>query len=253
MHESEGKYVVRMTLSERLQHGLLIVSFVLLVLTGLPLIVYEWKVVQLVFLDKFSFALRGILHRAGAVLLIGLCLWHLLYMVFTRRGRETARELMIRKKDLTDALESLMYNLGFTSWLHRRGILAGFLERRPYWLFREPPRYGRYNFIEKFEYLAVAWGSVVMIATGFFMWKVELAMRVIPRYVFDVLVIIHGYEAVLAFLAILIWHMYNVHFSPAAFPMSKVWLTGKISRKQLMEEHPLEYEQLTKRQEGEEL
>ncbi len=245
------EYFVRMSLLERLQHGLLIVSFSLLVLTGLPLIVYEWRPLQALF-SFFTFYLRGVLHRVAAVMLIGLSVWHLLYMLLTARGRETLRELRLRTRDLKDAFEIFMYNLGTTPWLYRKGILADFFRRHPYWLFQDPPRYGRYNFIEKFEYMAVVWGSFVMILTGLFMWKVELAMRLFPKYVFDLFVAIHSYEAILAFLAIIIWHMYNVHFSPAAFPMSKVWLTGKISREQMMREHPLEYEALQKKRRDEE-
>jgi cytochrome b subunit of formate dehydrogenase len=240
-------YFVRMTLQERLQHGLLIVSFFLLVLTGLPLIAYEWKPLQALFFFKFSFYLRGVIHRIAAVMLIFVCVWHAIYAIFTPRGRETIKTLVFRKKDCTDAFETLMHNLGFTSWLYRRGKFRGFFERHPYLLFKEAPRYGRYSFIEKFEYLAVVWGSVVMILTGFFMWRVELAMQLIPKYVFDVFVAIHGYEAILAFLAVIIWHMYNVHLSPPVFPMSRVWLTGKISRKELMEKHPLEYEELRRK------
>jgi cytochrome b subunit of formate dehydrogenase len=240
-----------MTLHERLQHWTLILSFGLLVLTGLPLIVYDWKPVQLLFFFSFSFELRGVVHRVGAVLLIALCIWHLAYAIFTARGRETVRALMPEMKDLRDALESLMHNLGLTSWLYRRGLFIRFFRRYPYWLFMEPPRYGRYTFIEKFEYLAVVWGSLVMIVTGFFMWQVELAMRLFPRYIFDIFVTIHSFEAILAFLAILIWHMYSVHFAPHVFPMSKVWLTGKMSREQMIREHPLEYEEMIRRQGGE--
>src|SRR5262245_61678381 len=238
---------VRMSLQERLQHGLLIVSFFLLVLTGLPLIVYEWKPVQALFFFKFSFYVRGLIHRIAAVMLICLCIWHAICAVSTVRGRETIKALVFRKKDFADAVETLMHNLGFTAWLYRRGKFRGFFERHPYLLYKEAPRYGRYSFIEKFEYLAVVWGSVVMILTGFFMWQVELAMQLIPKYVFDVFVAIHGYEAILAFLAIIIWHMYNVHLSPLVFPMSRVWLTGKISRKELMEKHPLEYEEIERK------
>jgi len=245
------EYFVRMSLQERLQHGLLIVSFSLLVVTGLPLMAYEWRPLQALF-SFFTFYLRGVLHRVAAVMLIVVSVWHLLYMLLTARGRETLRELRLRARDLKDAFEIFMHNLGTTSWLYRKGILADFFQRHPYWLFPDPPRYGRYNFIEKFEYLAVVWGSFVMILTGLFMWKVELAMRLFPKYVFDVFVAIHSYEAILAFLAIIIWHMYNVHFAPAAFPMSKVWLTGKISREQMMREHPLEYEALQKKLRDEE-
>lgn len=236
------EYFVRMTLHERFQHWILILSFGILVLTGLPLVVYDWKPVQLLLFLNFSFQLRGILHRIGAAMLIGLCLWHLIYVIFTARGRETVLALMPKMKDLTDAFDLLMHNLGFTSWLFRKGILIDLFRRHPDWLFLEPPRYARYNFIEKFEYLGVVWGSAVMIVTGFFMWQVELAMRLFPRYIFEVFVTIHSFEAILALLAILIWHMYSVHFAPEVFPMSKVWLTGRISKEQMMREHPLEYE-----------
>jgi cytochrome b subunit of formate dehydrogenase len=246
----EPEYFIRMTLNERLQHGALILSFFLLVLTGLPLIAYDYWPVKLLFFLNFSFELRGILHRVGAVVLILLCVWHLVYAVFTARGRETIRALMFRRKDLSDALQSLMHNLGLCSWLYRRGYFTGFFARHPYWLFREAPVYGRYNFIEKFEYFAVTWGTIVMILTGFFMWQVELAMRIFPKSMFDVFVTIHGYEAILAFLAIIIWHMYTVHLSPESFPMNKVWLTGKISRGQIEKEHPLEYREIQNRKGG---
>jgi len=83
----------------------------------------------------------------------------------------------------------------------------------------------------------------VMIFSGFFMWNVELSLRLFPLWVHDIFIIIHGYEAILAFLAVIIWHMYNVHLSPEVFPMSKVWLNGKITGKELRLLHPLEYEQ----------
>jgi cytochrome b subunit of formate dehydrogenase len=242
---------VRMTLQERLQHGVLIVSFLMLVATGLPLVIYEWNLVELVFLSRFSFALRGALHRAGAVLLIVLALWHAGYLALTARGRETARAMMFGAKDFRDAFEILVHNLGITAALERRGIGANFFRRHPYWLFAEAPRCGRYSFIEKFEYLAVVWGSLVMIGTGLLMWRVDLAMRLFPRYVFDVFVTIHSYEAILAFLAILVWHMYNVHLAPGVFPMSRVWLTGRISRAVLERDHPLEYEAIERARRGE--
>lgn len=235
---------LRMTRQERVQHVVMIVSFALLVATGLPLVFYEWKPLALVFPSGSAFALRGTIHRTGAVLLIGLAVWHALYVASSRRGRATFRALMPGFCDLRDALQAFMHNLGVAEALERRGFARAFFRRHPWWLFREAPRYGRYNFIEKLEYLAVVWGSAVMIATGFFMWRLDLAMKLFPRYVFDVLATIHSYEAVLAFLAIVVWHMYNVHFAPGVFPMSRVWLTGRISRERMIAEHPREYEEL---------
>ncbi|MDH7512710.1 MAG: hypothetical protein QHH14_07180 [Clostridiales bacterium] len=104
--------------------------------------------------------------------------------------------------------------------------------------------FGRYNFIEKFEYWALGWSSLIMIFTGFFMWQVELSLRLFPLWVHDIFIIIHGYEAILAFLSISIWHMYNVHLNPEVFPMSKVWLNGRITGRELRLLHPLEYQKI---------
>ena len=90
----------------------------------------------------------------------------------------------------------------------------------------------------------MAWGSFVMIFSGFFMWNVELSLRLFPLWVHDIFVIVHGYEAMLAFLAVIIWHMYNVHLNPEVFPMSKVWLNGKITGHELRTLHPLEYRKI---------
>jgi cytochrome b subunit of formate dehydrogenase len=78
------------------------------------------------------------------------------------------------------------------------------------------------------------------------LWFQEASLALFPMWVLDIIRIVHGFEAILAFLAIIIWHMYNVHLNPEVFPMSKVWITGKISKEELMEHHPLEYEEMLK-------
>lgn len=108
------------------------------------------------------------------------------------------------------------------------------------------PKFDRFNFIEKFEYLALAWGSVVMIVTGFALWFQDQAMVVLPKWTLDIAKVIHSYEALLAFLAIIIWHFYHVHLNPEVFPMSRVWLSGEISEHEMKTLHPLEYERIMK-------
>ena len=233
-----------MTLAERLQHGILISCFVLLVVTGLPLLTRPTSDTNGLFIFDWGFRLRGILHRTAGVGLIAVSLFHLYYISFTRRGREIFLALMPRLKDATDALQAFGHNLGFSEWLYRKGILKNFFDRHPFWLFAEAPQYGRYNFIEKFEYLAVIWGNFVMIFTGFFLWTTNLSLRLFPLWIYDIFKIVHGYEAILAFLAIIVWHLYNVHLSPGVFPMSKVWLNGKISGRELREHHFLEYQSI---------
>jgi len=240
----DDEIFLRMNLAERIQHILLVVSFTLLVLTGLPLMFYELRIFKSIFSLENAFAFRGLLHRAAAVILIVDMAWHSAYTVLTRRGRQNFRELLPGWKDGRDAVALFGYNVGLSGWLYRKGILKAFFDRHPFWKFENPPEYGRYNFIEKFEYLSVAWGSVVMILSGFFMWNVELSLGIFPLWVHDIFVIAHGYEAMLAFLAIIIWHMYNVHLNPEVFPMSKVWLNGRISGHELKTLHPLEYRKI---------
>jgi len=240
----DDEIFLRMNLAERIQHILLIVSFSLLVVTGLPLMFYELRIFKSIFSFENAFAFRGLLHRAAAVLLIVDIVWHTGYTVLTRRGRDNFRELMPRGKDGRDAVGLFGYNVGLARWLYRKGVLRGFFDRHPFWKFENPPEYGRYNFIEKLEYLSVAWGSLVMILSGFFMWNVELSLRIFPLWVHDIFVIAHGYEAMLAFLAIIIWHMYNVHLNPEVFPMSKVWLNGRITGHELKTLHVLEYRRI---------
>ena len=234
----------RMNLAERIQHFLLIITFLTLIVTGLPLMFYEMKLFKWIFAGGDLFYIRGILHRAAAVVMILNLVWHLIYTASTKRGRNNFKEMIPKFKDIRDAFEIFWHNLGLTRWLQRKGIFSKFFEKHPFWLFKKHPRFGRYNFIEKFEYWAVGWGSFVMIVTGFFMWQVELSLRLFPLWVHDIFIILHGYEAMLAFLAVIIWHMYNVHLNPEVFPMSKVWLNGKIDGHELRTLHPLEYEQI---------
>ena len=86
-----------------------------------------------------------------------------------------------------------------------------------------------------------------MIFSGFFMWKVELSLSLFPLWLHDIFAIVHGYEAMLAFLAIIIWHMYNVHLNPDRFPGTMLWWHGQLSEHEMKEEHPLEYEEIMAR------
>jgi cytochrome b subunit of formate dehydrogenase len=233
-----------MNLAERVQHWLLLTTFLTLMLTGLPLFFHEFKFFKWVLASERAFMVRGVLHRIAAVVLIVNIVWHIVYAAFTDRGRQNFKAMIPKFKDLRDAFELFGHNVGLTQFLFRRGILKKFLASHPYWLFKEAPLFDRYNFIEKFEYWAVAWGSLVMILSGFFMWNVELSLLLFPLWVHDIFIIVHGYEALLAFLAVIIWHMYNVHLNPEVFPMSKVWLNGRITGKELRLLHPLEYRRI---------
>jgi len=240
----DDEVFLRMNLAERIQHIFLILSMGTLMLTGMPLIFSEFKIFKSIFAYGRAFYFRGVFHRAAAVVLIVNIVFHIAYTIFTKRGRANFREMLPRFQDIKDAWRLFWHNVGLTRVLHKRGIGRAFFEKHPALLFEKEPEFGRYNFIEKFEYWAVAWGSFVMILSGYFMWRVELSLKLFPLWVHDIFVIVHGYEAMLAFLAVIIWHMYNVHLNPEVFPMSKIWLNGKITGHELRTLHPLEYRKI---------
>lgn len=228
--EVDGRlYYVRFTRSQRIQHFILLSSFIVLMLTGVPLLFPDTWIVQKMFWFQGSFTLRGLLHRTAALALLGVTVYHIFYVLFSSRGNRELREMVLTKRDFTDPIDVILYNLGKKD---------------------SPPEYDRFNFIEKFEYYAVVWGSGVMLLTGAALWFPVEATILFPRWVLDIIRVIHGFEAVLALLSIIIWHMYNVHLNPEVFPMSKVWLDGLMELDFLRHHHGREYRRLLDRLPG---
>ncbi len=221
------RWIEWMTLSERWQHGLMAASFIVLVYTGFALKFPDtWLFAWFVALEK-GYALRSWIHRGAALVMVLACLWHLAHL-FTRRGREILEAMLPRYQDVKEAVLNV-------------GYLAG--------LRAEPPSFDRFSYIEKAEYWALIWGSVIMAGTGFMLWFENLALRFLAKWVLDLATLVHYYEAWLATLAILVWHLYYVIFNPDVYPMKWAWLTGKVSEEMFRHEHPREYERL--RQQGE--
>ncbi len=237
----------RMGLHARLQHGVLITSFSLLVLTGLPVFLHDSSWMRSIIDLEGGFVLRSRLHRIAAFGLIGLSLWHAASIAIAPGARRWFASMIIKPRDVFDFLQDALFNLGFVPWLARRRPLRGFFERRPKWICERRPCMARYGLVEKLEYGAVLWGNVVMIATGAILWRPDWFLDWTPSWTFDVCRVVHGFEATLAFLAIIVWHMYHVHLRPGAFPMSHVWLSGRISRDELREHHPAEYLRILER------
>jgi formate dehydrogenase gamma subunit len=219
----DDEQFVRLTLAQRIQHVILFTSFFTLVATGIPLVFPDAPLLHKLFFFPSSFWLRGIIHRIAGVTLISVGLFQVGYVIVSRHGNSDFRKIIPTPQDALDALNLFLYNLGVRS---------------------EKPKFGKFNFIEKFEYWALVWGIFVMAITGALLWFQEAAIALFPIWVLDIVRIMHGFEAILAFLAIIIWHMYNVHLNPEVFPMSKVWITGKLSKEELKDHHPLEYEDM---------
>jgi formate dehydrogenase subunit gamma len=146
----------------------------------------------------------AVLHRAAAAVFIVSLSWHVLRAGLTVRGRRNLRDRILGPKDLRAGAS-------------RTGAVA------------------------KLDYWAFLFGSAVMIATGVLMAAPELALELFPPAVFRALVAVHGGEAVLAVVSVLTWHAYAVHLRPGVFPMSRIWLDGRITGAELRRDHPLEY------------
>lgn len=221
----EAKGFVRFTKSMRAQHAVLMVTFIVLSITGVPLLFPE--TFRGVFFFEDSSLLRSILHRVAAVALMLACAWHVLWAIVTDEGHANIRAILPRlPADVKEFFGDIAYCLG---------------------LRKERPKAGKYNWIEKFEYFALVWGTIVMVVSGLVLWFTDAVLRVAPLWVIDLAGVIHRYEAILAILSVVVWHMYTVHLRPGTFPMSRVWLDGKISREDMLHHHPLEYEALTGR------
>ncbi len=223
-HPAGRALYLRMTLGERIQHAALTISFVLLVVTGFMLRYPDaWWVVLLRRLSSRAFDLRSLIHRVSAVVMVAASLYHVGYVTLTARGRRFLRDIWWRPQDLRDAIAVMKYNTGLSA---------------------EKPRFDRFSYIEKSEYWALVWGTIVMATTGAIMWFDNTFIGLLTKLGYDVSRAIHFYEAWLASLAILVWHLYYVIFNPDTYPMNMAWLTGMLTEREMEEEHPLELERL---------
>ena len=108
----------------------------------------------------------------------------------------------------------------------------------------EKPKFGRFNYAEKAEYWALVWGTALMGLTGTMLWAKVQVGNLLARWWLDAATAVHFYEAILATLAILVWHLYQVIFDPDVYPMNSAWKDGKMPAEQYKEEHELDTETL---------
>ncbi|RPI18487.1 MAG: cytochrome b/b6 domain-containing protein [Ignavibacteriae bacterium] len=226
--KQQEKYL-RMTLNERIQHFFLLTSFITLVITGFALKFPEALWVRGLFnlFGENAFELRGDVHRIAAVIMVAVSFYHIFYVILSQRGRKFIIDMWFRKQDLTDLNNAFRYYIGKT---------------------KVRPKFGRFSYIEKAEYWAVAWGTIVMGATGGVLWFENTFLPVISNSGMDIATAIHYYEAILASLAIFVWHFYFVIYNPDVYPMNKAWFKGYLTREEMEHEHPLELEEIEKEQ-----
>ncbi len=214
---------VRFSPLQRVEHLLVMIFFIMLVITGLPQRFFEaswaaWIIMKLGGIDITRF-----IHRVFGILFAALAVWHLGRVTLLVLLRKARPSMIPTFKDFSDAIGTLKYYLG---------------------LSEEQPRFDRYDYRQKFEYWGLMIGGIIMTVTGFILYFPIFFTKFLPGVIIPVAKTVHGYEALLAFLVIIIWHMYGAHFNPDVFPFDSSIFTGKISRERMEKEHPQELARL---------
>ena len=218
LRRAQTHYVIRMTRNQRWQHLILLTSFFVLVVTGFALKYPDSWFASILGLSEHS---RSIIHRIAGVLLIADGIYHIFYVALTADGRRLIRDLFPTIKDATDAWGTMLYYLGFR---------------------KQKPKFARFNYAEKAEYWALVWGTGLMAVTGIMLWAKIAVGNLLARWWIDAATAVHFYEAILATLAILVWHFYQVFFDPDTYPMNTAWRDGRMSAEQYHREHELDAE-----------
>ena len=225
--QGKGPYITRFGPIERTTHALVIISFLGLVITGVPLrFAYAgWATPLMKAIGGPASA--AFIHRVCAAITFGYFFIHLVSVVrkLIRTDHKLSifwgpRSMVPQPKDVRDVI----------------GMFKWFLGLGP------QPKFDRFSYMEKFDYWAVFWGVAIIGGSGLLLWFPTFFARFLPGWMFNVATIVHGDEALLALGFIFTIHFFNVHLRPGKFPIDLVIFTGRARAEYFEEEHPLEYE-----------
>jgi formate dehydrogenase subunit gamma len=212
--------VVRFGTRDRIEHVLVMLIFFALALTGLPQKFHDAAISKAIVSLLGGIAQVRYLHRMAGVLFSAMTLVHLVTVLAAVVTGRSKLSMVPGAKDFRDVVTTLRYYLRISE------VRAQF---------------DRFDYKEKFEYWGIVFGGLIMITTGFALLHPIEATRFLPGQIIPAAKVAHGNEGLMAFLVVILWHIYNVVFAPEVFPGSKTIFTGKISRERMRHEHPLEY------------
>lgn len=202
-----------------IEHQLNAAVFLLLVITGLSQRFHDYALAQWIIAGLGGVDTVRLIHRFTGILFTVLCVVHIVIASGGVLLKRFHPSMVITLNDFRDAIDNLKYYFGITN---------------------HPARCARYDYKQKFEYWGVVVGGMLMIGTGLVLWFPVTASRFLPGEIIPAAKAAHTNEALLAFLVIVIWHVYNSIFSPEVFPLDTAIFTGLISRERMVHEHPLE-------------
>jgi cytochrome b subunit of formate dehydrogenase len=199
--------VERMTLLQRIDHALLALCVLLLVVSGLALAYHEHSWAQALIALMGGLGGRHWVHRAAAVGLVGAAFLHLGGLLFSRRYQRDLRDLLFARSDLSEAVKGWRHN-----WTGKG----------------QPPRYGRFTPMQKFQYWGILAACLLMVLSGLVLWSPQASLAIFPKAFIDLMLVLHSREAQLMFIVLILWHIYDVHVAAGNFPMNPAWLTGRM-------------------------
>jgi len=218
-HGGDQRYFIRLTLSQRIQHISLVITTVLLVITGFMIQAEASLITALGDYGETVFKVRGYIHRTSGVIAILTCVYHIFYVIISAEGRSWFVDMIPRPKDALDVYQNITYMLGFRA---------------------QRPKMDRFFYLEKMEYWSVWFGMTIVIVTGIMLWTEylwsEFTLRIASAF--------HLGEATLATLAIIVGHIYAVHFNAHVYPINTTFIDGMISEDLMKLEHGMEYERV---------
>jgi cytochrome b subunit of formate dehydrogenase len=228
--KTEEKEYVRFTVLNRTLHLTMMLSFIVLALTGLSLkfSYTAWAVKLSHWLGGFETA--GLMHRIAAFVMFGTFGTHLVDILRVKRQeRWSWRELVLGPGSMMFTLQDVRDFIATVKWFIGLG---------------PRPRYGRWTYWEKFDYFAVFWGMFAIGFTGLMLWFPLFFTRFLPGSLLNVATIVHSDEALLAVGFIFTIHFFNTHLRPEKFPMDSCIFTGQMTLEELKRDKPREYEQM---------
>jgi cytochrome b subunit of formate dehydrogenase len=227
------KEIERFNIIFRIQHVLMFSTFLILSFTGWGLkYAHDPEGLSSIWIRVWGGPdTAGLIHRIAGVTMLIDFIWHVIYLIYLFATKQmtinTKTTIIPLPKDIFDVIKNFMYFFG---------------------LSREKAKFGKYSYAQKFDYWAVFWGMFIIGSSGYALAFPMQVSYLIPEFttgwIWELLGLMHSDEALLAIVFILFWHFYNEHLKPEVFPMSWIWITGKISTEKLKHHHPLEYELL---------
>ena len=243
MRREEGaRLYTRFGPVDRFCHFLVIVSFIMLVVTGMPIKFHEEPWARLFFDAIGGPAVASSVHRFGAVITLSYFVIHITSLIYRVRQQradyrdEQGRVRLKRLLRLVFGPDSPM-----PRWQDAKD-LAGHMK----WFFgRGPkPRFDRFTYWEKFDYIAVFWGVAVIGLSGLVLWFPAFFTHLLPGWSINLAQLIHSDEALLAAGFIFVFHFFNSHFRPDKFPLDPVMFSGRVTEEEMRHEHPAQYDRL---------